>query len=269
MDRTIVGFLVAASMCVPPSGTAAQDPPSPMYLVRQEFVRPAETSRYEEQTARWIERLLEARPAEPVQWVAVVGPELGYSYVVPIDGFAGIDLLREHLSTSRSDVAGRWREDGSEAIPIERVRASVISLRPDLSYLPRAVELDLTLPFRKYHWYHVTPGLERRFEDAARRLVALYAEQGIEHGFRFYEFELGHDLPIFLLVERAADAADYAARTERVLETVGADADALFGEMLRSTRSLRIMEGMTDGELSFPPLGDAPSATLGAAEGDR
>ncbi len=262
MKRSIIGVLVAATLYVPAGDAAAQATSSPMYMVRQEFVRPSDLARYEAETARWINALQGTRVANDVGWVAVYGPELGYSYVVPIDGFAGIDRFRAHLSTSRSDLGARWSGQIGEAQPIQSVTTFVITLRPDLSYLPRTVALDPTLPFRKYHWYHVMPGMERAFEDAAQRLVSLYAEHGVEHGFLFYEFGLGEDLPIFLLVERAEDAADYTAQSRRILDKVGTDADALFGEMLRFTRHLNLMEGMVRGELSFPPLDPAAQTDL-------
>lgn len=223
MRRFVLGLFVVAPLCAISSGAAAQETSHPMYLIRQEFVRPAQMADYEAETRRWL---------------------------------AGIDHVRSRLSTSRSDAPGRWSSSaGSVPTPIDHSESYVVELRPDLSYLPRTVELDLTLPFRKYHWYHTIPGREGKFEDIATRLVALYAEHGIEDGYRFYELILGSELPVYLMVQRAHDEADYAARTARIRATVGGGgADALVGQFLQFTRKVEVMEGMTRGDLSHPPL---------------
>jgi len=270
MQRFVIGLLVAVPLCSMSEGAAAQEISHPMYLIRQEFVKPAGMSAYETETRRWLADLGETRVAHDVQWVTVYGPELGYSYVVPIEGLGGIDRIRSTINTSRSDASARWSAAAEgEPTPIDHIETFVVELRPDLSYLPRTVELDLTLPFRKYHWYHTVPGLESQFEDIATRLVALYEEYGIVHGYRFYELLLGTDLPVFLMVERARDEADYAARTARIRDTVGDEADALFGQMLQFTRRVDVMEGTTRGDLSHPPLTGPPRVEILDIGGSR
>ena len=262
MKRFIIGLLAAAPLCV--TAAAAQETAHPMYYVRQEFVRPAEIAGYESETLRWLDDLEEADPATALQWVTVVGPEMGYSFVVPIEGLAGIDRVRAAISTSRLEAAGRWStERAGLPTPIDHIETLVIELRPDLSYLPRRVELDPTLPFRKYHWYYVVPGLEGQFEDIARELVDLYERSDVEHGFLIYNVVLGSDLPVLLMVERALDEADYAVRTQRIGEQVGAGADALRGRFLAVSRRVEVMEGMTRGDLSYPPLTGNVSSDLG------
>lgn len=262
MRGPVIGFLVAAALCSFPEPAAAQDPnpmdPNPMYLIHREHVKPAQVPAYEEETRRWIEALVGSDVAGLLEWVAIYGSELGYTYVIPIDGFAGIDELRRTFATSREDVSSRWTSlAGRSSTPIDHIESSVLELRPQLSYLPRTVALNLELPFRKYHWYHVSAGMEPRFEEVATRLVELYAQNDIEHGFRFYEVIVGDDLPLYVLVERAHDEADYAARTARIRATVGPEADALFGRILDYTRRVEVMEGMTRGELSYPPLAES------------
>ncbi|MDX1395850.1 MAG: hypothetical protein R3195_15815 [Gemmatimonadota bacterium] len=263
MKRTIIGLLAAAPLCATPVDSAAQETTHPMYYVRQEFVRPAEIAAYETETVRWLGDLDEADPATALQWVTVVGPEIGYAYVVPIAGLAGIDAVRRAITTSRPDAAARWSTVGaSEQTPIDHIETLVIELRPDLSYLPRRVELDPTLPFRKYHWYYVIPGLEGQFEGIAGQLVDLYERSGVEHGFRIYNLVLGSDLPVFLMVERALDEADYAVRTQRIGEQVGTGADALRGRFLAVSRRVEVMEATTRGDLSYPALSGGTSSDL-------
>ncbi len=261
MKRLVIGLLVAVPL-VRPGGIAAQETPHPMYVVRQEFVKAAQLSDYETETRRWLADLGRTEVAHEVQWVTVFGPELGYSYVIPVDGFAGIDEVRRNLGISRSGAPARWStREGDEPTPIDHVETLVLELRPDLSYLPRTVDLDLTLPFRKYHWYFLIPGLEDRFEDIAARMVELYGRHEIPQGFLCYEVLLGRELPVFLMVERARNEVDYAAQAARIAATVGDEADALFGQMLKLTRRIEVMEGMTRGDLSYPPLTAAQQTT--------
>ena len=47
-------------------------------------------------------------------------------------------------------------------------------------------------------------------------------------------------MPVFLLVERADNESDYAARVAIIRNTLGPEADALFGQILDYTRRLDI-----------------------------
>ena len=257
MKRFAIGLLAAVPLCVTPSGSVAQETSHPMYLIRQEFVKPAFTDQYESETVRWLDDLAVGAVAGDLQWVAVHGPELGYAYVAPIEGLAGFDRIRAVMTLSQEETETRWAGSGA-ATPVERADMSVIELRPDLSYLPRTVALNLELPFRKYHWYHVVPGLESGFEDVAAQIVELYGKSRIDHGYRLYEYVIGTDLPLYVIVERANDEADYAARTAQIRATVGDQADALFGRLMRFARRVDVMEGSVRGELSFPRLEGEP-----------
>ncbi|MDH3734246.1 MAG: hypothetical protein OEU54_11970 [Gemmatimonadota bacterium] len=257
MKRLTIGLLAAVPLCVTPFASAAQETIHPTYLIRQEFVKPAEMDAYETETIRWLDDLAESAAAEDLQWVSVYGPELGYSYIIPIQGLAGFDRARSIIGMTRADAHARWaKSDGPT--PVEHVEQSVIELRPELSYLPRTVALNLDLPFRKYHWYHVIPGLEADFEGIATQIVDLFGGAGIEHGYRIYAYVIGADMPLYVMVERASDEADYASRTARIRETVGDRADALFGRLLQFARRVDVMEGSVRGELSFPAMGEGP-----------
>ncbi len=258
MTRTLIGILVAASLCSYPRGTVAQETRHPMYIVRSEFVKPAETAAYETATKRWLSELT----IDDVTWVTIYGHELGYAFVVPIENFAALDEVRLSFgTTSRTSPDARWAQSAATAAtPVERVESYVIELRPDLSYLQRTVSLDATLPFRKYHWYHAIPGREAEFEAVVTSLVELYRARDVDQGFLFYEVVIGDDLPVFLRVERADDEAHYAAQASMIRETLGDQADALFGRLLEYTRHVEVMEGAVRSGLSYPPPSQAASS---------
>ena len=225
-----------------------------MYVVRAEHVKPARVVDYEDQTRRWLADAA-SELGDEVQWTMIYGSEIGYAHVAPVSGFAQLDRLRGKFPTGNASLEDRWdRLPVGQSPPVEWLESYVLELRPDLSYLPRTVDFDPTLPFRKYHWYHLIPGRQSAFEDIARQLVSLYGRHGIEQGFRIYEVLLGQDLPIFVLVERAEDEVDYASRAAGIRMQLGGLGDALFGRVLEYTRHLEVNEGMTRGELSYPPI---------------
>jgi hypothetical protein len=256
MKRFTLGGPVAIPLILFAGQLSGQEVNHPMYLVYQEYVRAAQTPQYEEATHTLLDRMLETPISSQVQFVTIAGPELGYAFVVPIDGFAGIDAFNRNLAAGAGHIGlDEWTGlEDKIGQAIDHRKSIVIELRPDLSYLPDLVDLTAELPFRNYHWYYTIPGKQQQLESVALELVALYAANGIGHGFRFYQILLGDDLPGYVVVERAESEADYAARTAKIRETVGGDADALLGKALAFTRRIEVMEGLIRPDLSFPPV---------------
>ncbi len=228
----------------------------PTYLVYQDYVKASMIPQYEEMMRQLLGELADGPVRDQIQFVTIDGPELGYAYVIPIEGSAGIDVFRQAFQTGVANIeADSWSAmQARMRAAVDYRKSIVIELRPNLSYLAETVEMDAELPFRKYHWYYVVRGEEAQFEKVAMDLVDLYSRFDIQRGFRIYEITLGDDLPSYVMVERAESEADYATRTATIQLAVGNDADALFGRILQFTRRIEVMEGVIRPELSFPPF---------------
>ncbi len=255
MKRLATAALVLVPLAFTPAELGAQEA-HPTYLVYHDYVKASMIPQYEEMMKQLLGELAHGPVRDRIQFVTIDGPELGYAYVIPIDGSAGIDRFRAAFREGVESIEPEsWTSmQARMRAAVDYRKSIVIELRPNLSYLAETVEMDAELPFRKYHWYYVVRGQETQFEKVAMDLVALYSRYDVQHGFRIYEITLGDDLPSYVMVERAESEADYATRTATIQLAVGNDAEALFGRALQFTRRIEVMEGVIRPDLSFPPF---------------
>lgn len=255
MKRLAAAALVTVPLAFTSAGLGAQEA-HPTYLVYQDYVKASMIPQYEEMMKQLLAELAHGPVRDQIQFVTIDGPELGYAFVIPIDGSAGIDRFREAFRTGVASIeAEAWTAmQARMRAAVDYRKSIVIQLRPNLSYLAETVAMDAELPFRKYHWYYVVRGQEVEFEKVAMEMVDLYSRFDIRRGFRIYEITLGDDLPSYVMVERADSEADYASRTAATQLAVGNDAEALFGRILQFTRRIEVMEGVIRPDLSFPPF---------------
>lgn len=236
-------------------GAAGAQEATTMFWVYQEHVRPAMVAEYEDAT-RDLVGLFESagEAAASVSWTTISSMETGYFFAIPIESFGGIDETWQAWMGA-VEAAGREnfdRIDERVNESLDRASSFVIALRPDLSYLPETVSLDSELPYRKYYWWYITPGLEEEFESAAKSFIDLYRSHGIETGWRIYQFVMGDDMPAYLVVDRAAGPYEYEARDRETMEKLGAEAQALGARAMKTARRMEITDGWVRPELSFP-----------------
>ena len=90
---------LAATLGVLGASVFAGDEPgaekAQMFCIYKEIVKPSKTQQYENAVKYMINEFKEYQvdPAK-VNWFTVTGPELGYLYVMPIDGWSGMDTMR-------------------------------------------------------------------------------------------------------------------------------------------------------------------------------
>lgn len=226
-----------------------------MFYIYRERVKPTHVEEYESLTRELVARIDGAPFSERIRFTTVSGPDLGYFYVAPVPGFAGIGAFQRDLRATLEDTGpeewSRFERRLGEAV--ERADAYVTLLRSELSYLPDAVALDAELPFRHYRWYHVRPGHRADAEAVLRRAVELSWSRELERGWRLYEMLLGDGLPCYLLVQRAMDEADYGRGLAEIRDALGTEGAALEREGARRLRCIRMMGGRVRPDLSFPP----------------
>jgi hypothetical protein len=115
-----------------------------------------------------------------------------------------------------------WAElEARSAECVDHAAASLIVLRPDLSYMAESTPISGERPFRKYYWWYAIPGKEQELEEVAKAYVELYESKGIDMGFRLYQTVMGPELPTYLVVENAASEADYHAQSAEVQAALG------------------------------------------------
>ncbi|MEE9133538.1 MAG: hypothetical protein V3U13_08260 [Gemmatimonadota bacterium] len=259
MRRVLLLALVAIPVLGLSGPATAQEAeeygPPEMFWVYQEYVKPAMLQEYEAATKDLIDLLASSQEAtSSIEFITISGSEFSYSYVIPVEGFGGIDEAWKSWQAAM-EAAGRDKFSEIEARTakaIDHAESSVLMLRADLSYMVEATALTADKPFRMYHYWYAIPGKESELEGVAKEFAALYKAKGIDHGWRIYQAVMGPDLPMYLVVETAADEADYHATVKKVEEMAGEEGMKLNQKALKFARNIVIQHGWIRPDLSFP-----------------
>ncbi len=257
MKRVVLlTFAAVAWLGLPRAGVGQESGPPQFYWVLQEHVKPSMAQEYEAATKEMIQ-LLSSVPdaASKVPFVTISSPEIGYAYVIPVQGFSGMDKAWQNWEAT-IDAVGRdkFMEIQAKATAAtDHVASSVLWLREDLSYLLDTTAMTAERPYRMYHWWYAIPGKESQLEEIAQEYVKLYKAKGITTGWRLYQAVMGPDMPLYLVVESATDPADYYSNEKKIRSMLGEEGKKLDMKALKVARRLEVQFGWQRPDLSFPP----------------
>lgn len=255
MNRfALFGSAAALALAAPSVAAQEQGPPQMLYIV-QDFVKPAMLQQYEANTKAFLKDLAATPKAtETIRFTAVSGMEVGYIYVVPVSGWADLGKAFENWeAASKAMGQEKWGEHMARgAGAVDHSATSMIVLRPDLSYKIEGTALTPERPYRHYSWWYVIPGKEQAIEAVAKEFVDLYKTRNIQTGWRIYQHVVGPDLPMYLVVETAENAAAFEARTAKIRETLGEAGMRLEQKAMKLARRVEINDAWIRPDLSFP-----------------
>ena len=260
MKRLLLLTLVAAPLIGLSGPAAAQESAPPvMYWVYQEFVKPSMLQEYEAAAKEMIDVMGSVSASGSVEYIAISGSQFDYAYVMPIDGFAGIDKIWQEWSAMVEAIGQeKWAEiEASSSKAVDHAQSTVLMLREDLSYNLEMTALTTDRPFRAYTYWFGIPGKTSELEGVAKEYAELYEAKGLDHGWRIYQTVMGPDQPVYLVVETAADEADYHATAKKNREALGDEGMKLNQKALKYARRVEEQHGWIRPDLSFPP----PTAT--------
>lgn len=251
--------LSLATVTLGVSGTAtAQDQgPPQMYYIVQEFVKPPMMQQYEAAGKAFLKDLAATAMAkETIRFTTVSGTEVGYIYVVPVNGWAGLGkAFQDWEAAGKAMGQEKWMQHmARSSVAVEHSATSVLMTRIDLSYLPETAALTPDRPYRHYTWWYVIPGKETDIEAVAKEYVALYQSKNIKTGWRVLQAVVGPDLPMYLVVSTAANEAAYFAEEQRIRDMTGGEWQRLNEKAMQFARRLEINDSWIRPDLSFPPM---------------
>ena len=227
-----------------------------MFCIYKEIVKPSKTQQYENAVKYMINEFKEYQvdPAK-VNWFTVTGPELGYIYVMPIDGWSGMDTMQTAWKEAIDAIGKEKFEDMtapmSEAMESIEIFHSI--LREDLSYRPENPRLSQDeIGYAHYGFYYGIPGKSDELEEIAKGFAELYREAGIDTGFDIYQPVTGADLPYIIVAQVAKSEADYFANRERIREILGEKAKKLAEKVGATVRKIEYKSGTPRPDLSYP-----------------
>ncbi len=253
------------------AGDQSQTEKPEMFCIYKEHVHPGKVEQYETAMKNMISefRSYQIDP-EKVNFKAVSGPEIGYAYVMPIDGFADMDKMKANWMEA-IEILGKDKfadiiapaEEATESIDVFHVVR-----RADLSYEPENPRLKPEeVEFIHYGFYYAVPGKEKDLEAIAKEFADLYRSKGISTGFSVYQCITGSDLPLYAVTKPARSAADFHANHEKVKEALGPKADEIGARIGATVRKIEYKEGNVRPDLSY--VAEHAAAAAPAAKGTR
>ncbi len=236
-----------------------------MFCIYKEHVKPNLAQQYERSMKDMISefRAYQIDPAK-INFKAVSGPEIGYVYVIPIDGFADMDRMKaswmEAIEILGKDKFAEIVAPAEEAT--ESIEVFHVVRRADLSYEPASPRLrPEEVEYIHYGFYYAIPGRDKDLEALAKEFAELYRSKSINTGWTVYQAITGSDLPVYVVAKPARSAADFYANDETVKETLGEKADEIGARIGATVRRIEHKEGTPRPDLSYAPEA-APAAAV-------
>lgn len=236
----------------------AEDAPAKpqLYLIYQAAVAPAHVAQYEAALHEWLDQLkaYEVSPSE-INFKTVTGPEIGYTYVLPIDGFAGMDNVHNAFMAAREKVgAEKWDalEEKMDGLS-DHFNAFHVAHRADLSYAPENPRLGPNEgSYVIYRFYYPLPGKAKELEEIARKYVALHKSKGTTGGWNVYQAITGEDLPVYVVARVGTSFADCQAAMEKDSAAVGEAGERLGKSAMALLRRIEEKQGVLRPDLCYP-----------------
>ncbi len=245
---------LAVLMLLPASLAAQEEEAGPTWwAVFTEQVAPANVAAFEENSAAMHEVIVANAPADMVYYT-LSGPEIGYSYAIPMESMADFMKLNEQWMGMVNEIGWeKWQAMQASDL-VEHSSTNFYVEMLEGSYHPEGFfESAPDMPVRHYDWLYPKPGMEDEFGEVLKEWAALYAEYGIDSGWTAYQAVTGEDLPLVVLITPAESAGAYYMMSDEVDEILGEAGQELMMKSMGMMRKFEHNDAMFRPELSLLP----------------
>ena len=187
--------------------------------------------------------------------MTVVGPELGYVFVMPIENWAGMDQMHANWTEAIEAIGeDRFEDIIAPAVDaMDHIEVFQVVRRNDLSYTPENPRLKPDeVKYIHYGFYYALPGKGEELEAIAKEFVELYKSKGIDTGWSLYQSVTGNDLPLYVVAHGAKSLTDYYTHREKLTEQVGEEGKKISAKVGATVRKMEYKEGTLRPDLSYP-----------------
>ncbi len=238
------------------AGEETEGPKPQMFAIFKDVVIPSKTQEYEAALKYMISEF-KAYDIDPelVNFTTVVGPELGYIFVIPIENFAAVDRMKENWEAASEIVGAEKFTDMMQAMEssIDHVDVFHVMNRPDLSYAPENPSLKPDeVKYVHYSFHYVTLGKKEQFAELAKQFAELYESKNISAGWTIYESVTGSDLPLYVVAQAAKSQSAFYNHRDEVKELLGEEGEQLGKKALTLVRKVEHKDGWRRPDLSYP-----------------
>ena len=247
----VVGLLV--NLCALNVYAQEEESQSQLFRIHEDVVKPSMVAKYEEARKGVLAKLKENNMTS-ISYLVAVTDDFHYLTISEIENMAALDTnpwqeLREKMGDE--EMKAMWDGfDGTE----DMHHTYLARLRPDLSYTPEnAGGNSEGMNFRHWDWYYIELGKRAEAREIAKEWHDLYTKKNIPSGYRIYTGGLGTEIPLYVVVQSAKNAADFEAKNAKVNELLGEDAQDLMQRTMAITRKFETKTGWMRPELSYMP----------------
>ncbi|MFQ5651747.1 MAG: hypothetical protein ACE5IY_17555 [bacterium] len=226
---------------------------SRLFVIHEDVVMPARVAEYEQAIKTVLVKLNELKMTS-LRHVVTVSEDFHYAYIAEIDNMAALDNdpwdeLEKKMGKEAWDEM--WKGyDNTYAMHHD----FLARLRPNLSYDPKNASMGSEeMTFRHWDYYYVDPDEGDTAREIAKEWKALYESKGVPTGYRLYTGGLGTEVPLYVVVQWASNAAEYEAQNAKALEMLGEEGQALMQRTLAISRRVESKNGWLRPDLSYMP----------------
>lgn len=221
------------------------------FLLTEDVVRPGAVAAYE--AAMHVFQQAVTRHAFDVPYSITALENYTYLVMSPLDDLAGIDAMT-HAYDRLAEQIGvdtymATMRKSFEAM--ERQNHSVVYRHEALAWHPATRPVLGEQPFLRWQVCAIQPSRNEAALAALAELAALLKKRRAPLGQDVYTRTLGPDMPAFMRVTYAPDAAAHAARAEETRRALGPAGEALMARLRETLRGSHVVSGMERPDLSY------------------
>ena len=237
---------------------AAQAPPTGQwYLLHQEAAKPSKVAEFESTTKEFIALVNQHRATMPdFSFNCLQGEDFVYTFVVPIQGFAGVDKVMANFGAYMQAAGPKAAEIFSRSgDTYEYTNEWVVAQAPDLGHKPDQPRVRIEdAKFFNYSLYYVMPGKEQEVDAIGKEFSALFRSKGVTDGYNVYKSMMGQEMPVVIIEQWAKDEADFYAEVAKNNALLGEAQKPLLARAFAITRRFENKKAWARPDLSLPPM---------------
>lgn len=225
-----------------------------LYHVHEDVVRPSMLQDYEKTSKEFMDNAKKYN-LPGAKWVTTQTNDFRYLYVMPIAKMADLDdrsfwiKLGEKMGKENLDqVFKNWDKCYSTHFDY------IIILNKDLSYMPGGItQTPEGQDYRRFYYIHTTPQNVDKLTESLKEVKNMFQKKGSKMEYRVYESGFGVKGKYFMIAIAAKDGATYETMDEANNVLIGADADKVFGEMMKNVTKFEEVTGRMRPDLAYTP----------------
>lgn len=232
---------------------AQEDNKSQAYWVHEDVVKPSMVAQYEA-VCKDLTSNMKKHNIQEVHVLVSNTADNRYLWVSPIENMAQIDkpVFATLASKMGSDKMSALFDRMDKCYDTEH--NYVIHLDKELSYMPDGITLTPDgQEYRKFHYYHYTPGNEDAVREKAAAIKELYKSNGSKVHYRVYKSGFGTRGAFYMVAIAAKDAADYANKIAENNKLMGQEWQNLYSDFMSTLINYEVVEGRMRPDMAYAP----------------